>query len=65
MTLRDELAPFARTDREAARLVGDIFDSVITALKRDRCFADIPLLELEDFGGLAYQHRDAADRRAG
>jgi hypothetical protein len=47
MTLRHELEPFASTGREAARIVDELFNKIIAALRRDRRFAEIRLQELE------------------
>lgn len=47
MTLRRELEPFASTGREASRIIEEIFDAVVVALRRDPQFAGIPLNEFE------------------
>jgi hypothetical protein len=47
MTLRFELEPFASSGREASRIIEEIFDAVVVALRRDQRFACIPLREFE------------------
>ena len=47
MTLRYELEPFASTGCEAARIIDELFNNIITALRRDQRFAEIRLQELE------------------
>ena len=38
---------FASTGREASRIIEEIFDAVVVALRRDPQFAGIPLNEFE------------------
>jgi hypothetical protein len=47
MTLRDELEAYAADGREACKITDEIFDGIVTALRRDRRFAAMPLQELE------------------
>ena len=47
MTLRHELEPFASSGDEAFRITDDLFTGIITALRRDRRFADMRLQEFE------------------
>jgi hypothetical protein len=60
MNLRDELETFASSGREASRIVEEVFDAIVVALRRDRRFAAIPLRDFELL--LADAHTDAEQR---
>jgi hypothetical protein len=47
MTLRRDLEPFTVDDREAGRVVQDLLDDAVAALRRDRRFAGIRLFEFD------------------
>jgi hypothetical protein len=47
ISLRHELEPFASTGREARRLVEEIVDAIVVALRRDPRFTGIALAEFE------------------
>lgn len=63
MTLRDELQPFASSGRGASRIVEELFDAIVVALRRDRRFAGIPLREFDLL--FADVHADAERRLFG
>jgi hypothetical protein len=46
-SLRQELQPFASSGREASRLVEEICDGIVVALRRDPRFAGISLREYD------------------
>ena len=60
MSLRDELEPFANSGREASRIVEELFDAVVVALRRDQRFTGIPLRDFDLMFADAY---GAAERR--
>jgi hypothetical protein len=47
MSLRYELEPYAYSGREAFRIVENLFDGIVAALRRDQRFAQIQHFELE------------------
>ena len=47
MTLRRKLEAFASDGREAVRIVEELFDAVVVALRRDPRFAGILLREFD------------------
>jgi hypothetical protein len=47
MTLRDELEPFASNGREAFRIVENVFDGIVAAIRRDPRLAEMKMQGLE------------------
>jgi hypothetical protein len=58
--LYDLLAPRASNGAEAFRLIDELFTGIIVALRRDRRFVSVKLIEFELL--LADQRRDTTDR---